>query len=95
MRIAVACDGTTVSAHFGRCERYLLAESEGEGVPGHHADGGCSPHAKRSYRLFRLVDGAAGSEKDFAGKKGLIENDDSLFAPGDCPREVHAHLTLP
>jgi predicted Fe-Mo cluster-binding NifX family protein len=25
MRVAIACDGDQVSAHFGRCERYLVA----------------------------------------------------------------------
>ncbi len=28
MKIAIACDGNNVSAHFGKCEKYVLFESE-------------------------------------------------------------------
>lgn len=29
MKIAIACDGADVSPHFGRCEKYLMAEVKG------------------------------------------------------------------
>ncbi|MCE5218065.1 NifB/NifX family molybdenum-iron cluster-binding protein [bacterium] len=29
MKAAIACDGTRVSQHFGRCEKYLVAELDG------------------------------------------------------------------
>ncbi len=68
MRIAVACDGTTVSAHFGRCERYLLAESEGEGEnvevvewltnPGHEP--GALPELMREKGVSWVIAGGAG-----------------------------------
>lgn len=32
MRVAVACDANQVSRHFGRCERFLIADVEGEQV---------------------------------------------------------------
>lgn len=28
MKIAISCDGTSVSAHFGRCEKYVVFEEE-------------------------------------------------------------------
>jgi len=28
MKVAISCDGSAVSAHFGRCEKYILFEAE-------------------------------------------------------------------
>jgi predicted Fe-Mo cluster-binding NifX family protein len=32
MRVAVACDGDQVGPHFGRCEKFLMAEVQGANV---------------------------------------------------------------
>ncbi len=34
MKIAISCDGEKVSAHFGRCEKYILFEEEGGELKG-------------------------------------------------------------
>jgi predicted Fe-Mo cluster-binding NifX family protein len=66
MRIAVACDNNEVSPHFGRCEKYLLAEIEGTDVqllqwlenPGHEP--GALPELMRQAGVEVVLAGGAG-----------------------------------
>ena len=66
MKVAVACDETFVSPHFGRCERYLLAAVEGTEVkllqwldnPGHEP--GALPELMRQQGVTLVVAGGAG-----------------------------------
>lgn len=66
MKIAVACDGTDVSAHFGRCERYLLVsvvndvpgEIEWLDNPGHEP--GALPELMRQNDVDVVLAGGAG-----------------------------------
>lgn len=43
MKIAISCDGNMVSAHFGRCEKYVLFEEE-NGKLKDRCEVGCPPH---------------------------------------------------
>jgi predicted Fe-Mo cluster-binding NifX family protein len=66
MRIAVACDGDRISPHFGRCERFLIAEIEGEQVqvsewmanPGHEP--GLLPRLMVERKVECVLAGGAG-----------------------------------
>lgn len=66
MKVAVACDDSSVSPHFGRCERYLLAEVEGCQVrllqwlenPGHEP--GALPELMRQQGVALVLAGGAG-----------------------------------
>lgn len=66
MRIAVACDGDKISPHFGRCERFLIAEIEGEQVqvsewmanPGHEP--GLLPRLMAERKVECVLAGGAG-----------------------------------
>lgn len=66
MKAAIACDGTQVSPHFGRCERYLVAEVEGTDTrnvqwmanTGH--EHGVLPEVVRREGLQVVVAGGAG-----------------------------------
>jgi predicted Fe-Mo cluster-binding NifX family protein len=66
MKIAIACDGTDVSPHFGRCERYLMAEVNGTdiklldwlGNPGHEP--GALPRLMAEQGVKVVVAGGAG-----------------------------------
>ena len=66
MRVAVACDGDQVSPHFGRCERYLIAEVSGTDIalvkwlenPGHEP--GALPELMRSTGVGVVLAGGAG-----------------------------------
>ena len=43
MKIAISCDGNMVSAHFGRCEKFVLFEEE-NGKLKSRSEVGCPPH---------------------------------------------------
>ena len=66
MKVAVACDDTMVSPHFGRCDRYLIAEVEGADIrllqwldnPGHEP--GALPELMRQLGVAVVVAGGAG-----------------------------------
>jgi predicted Fe-Mo cluster-binding NifX family protein len=66
MKIAIACDGTAVSPHFGRCERYLIAEVEGTDIklrewldnPGHEP--GALPRLMQEQGVQVVLAGGAG-----------------------------------
>lgn len=66
MKAAIACDGTQVSPHFGRCEKYLLAEVEGTDIrltqwlenPGHEP--GLLPQVMQREGVQVVVAGGAG-----------------------------------
>ena len=66
MKIAVACDDTSVSPHFGRCEKYLIATVEGTDIrltqwlanPGHEP--GALPELMRQEGVAVVVAGGAG-----------------------------------
>lgn len=66
MKIATACDGTNVSPHFGRCERYLLAEVNGTNIellgwlenPGHEP--GALPRLMQEQGVHVVLAGGAG-----------------------------------
>ena len=66
MRVAVACDGETVSPHFGRCERFLVAEVSGTSIdrlpdlvnPGHEP--GLLPRIMREQGIECVLAGGAG-----------------------------------
>ncbi len=66
MKIAVATDGTQVSAHAGRCEQYLVALVEGKRLvsrstvpnPGHEP--GRFPRLMRDLGVERLLVGGIG-----------------------------------
>lgn len=66
MKIAIACDDTFVSPHFGRCEKYLLAEISGTEVrlvewlanPGHEP--GALPELMRQQGVAVVLAGGAG-----------------------------------
>jgi predicted Fe-Mo cluster-binding NifX family protein len=66
MKVAIACDGTAVSPHFGRCEKYLLAEVDGEDVnllewlenPGHEP--GALPRLMAQVGVQVVLAGGAG-----------------------------------
>ncbi|MBU0608375.1 MAG: dinitrogenase iron-molybdenum cofactor biosynthesis protein [Armatimonadetes bacterium] len=66
MKIAVACDDTMVSPHFGRCDRYLIAEVEDADIrllqwldnPGHEP--GALPELMRQQGVVVVVAGGAG-----------------------------------
>ena len=66
MKIAIATDGTEVSAHFGRCQAYLVAEvRDGEVVsrevvpnPGHEP--GRLPHLMQDLGVKCLIAGGRG-----------------------------------
>ncbi len=66
MKVAIACDGTAVSPHFGRCEKYLLAEVNGEDVnllewlenPGHEP--GALPRLMAQLGVQAVLAGGAG-----------------------------------
>ena len=66
MKIAVACDGTLVSPHFGRCDKYLIAEVEGTDVrlvqwlanPGHEP--GALPELMQQHGVVVVMAGGAG-----------------------------------
>ena len=66
MKVAVACDDAVVSPHFGRCEKYLIAEIEGTNIhlvewlenPGHEP--GALPELMRQRGIAVVVAGGAG-----------------------------------
>jgi len=66
MKVAVACDGTEVSPHFGRCQRYLIADLQGADItlvewlesPGHEP--GVLPELMRQKGVELVVVGGAG-----------------------------------
>ena len=66
MKVAVTCDDTVVSPHFGRCEKYLIAEVEGTNIrlvewlenPGHEP--GALPELMRQRGIAVVVAGGAG-----------------------------------
>jgi predicted Fe-Mo cluster-binding NifX family protein len=66
MKIATACDGTDVSPHFGRCERYLMAEVSGAEIklldwldnPGHEP--GALPRLMQQQGVNVVLAGGAG-----------------------------------
>ena len=66
MRVAVACDGTEVSPHFGRCQQYLIADLQGTDItlrewlanPGHEP--GALPELMRRKGVELVVAGGAG-----------------------------------
>jgi predicted Fe-Mo cluster-binding NifX family protein len=66
MKVAVACDGTEVSPHFGRCQRYLIADLQGADItliewlesPGHEP--GVLPELMREKGVELVVAGGAG-----------------------------------
>jgi len=66
LKIAVACDGSDVSAHFGRCERYMfvsvdadvLGEIEWLENPGHEP--GALPELMRQNNVDVVLAGGAG-----------------------------------
>lgn len=66
MKIAIACDGTDVSPHFGRCEKYLMAEVNGVDIklldwlsnPGHEP--GALPRLMQEQDVQIVLAGGAG-----------------------------------
>lgn len=66
MKVAIACDGIAVSPHFGRCERYLVAEVEGAQIalqewlpnPGHEP--GALPRLMAQQGVSVVLAGGAG-----------------------------------
>jgi predicted Fe-Mo cluster-binding NifX family protein len=66
MRVALACDGTQVSPHFGRCEKYLIAEVNGTDInilewlenPGHEP--GALPALMQRKEINVVLAGGAG-----------------------------------
>lgn len=66
MKIAIACDGTNVSPHFGRCEKYLMAEVNGADIklldwlenPGHEP--GTLPRLMAEQNVNVVLAGGAG-----------------------------------
>ena len=66
MKIAIACDGTNVSPHFGRCEKYLMAEVNGTEIklldwlenPGHEP--GALPRLMAEQGVSVVLAGGAG-----------------------------------
>lgn len=66
MIVAVACEGTEVSPHFGRCQRFLLAQVAGQEIkllewlenPGHEP--GLLPELMRQQGVELVVAGGAG-----------------------------------
>lgn len=66
MKIAIACDGTDVSPHFGRCEKYLMAEVNGMDIklldwlanPGHEP--GALPRLMQEVGVNVVLAGGAG-----------------------------------
>lgn len=66
MKIAIACDGTDVSPHFGRCEKYLMAEVLGTEIellgwldnPGHEP--GALPRLMAQEGVSMVLAGGAG-----------------------------------
>jgi hypothetical protein len=65
-RVAVACDGELVGPHSGRCERFLLAEVDGQAVtvvgrlqtPEHEP--GLLPRLRREHNMHCVLAGGAG-----------------------------------
>lgn len=66
MKVAVACDDNLVSPHFGRCQRYLIAELTGTEVklvqwldnPGHEP--GALPALMHQEQVALVIAGGAG-----------------------------------
>jgi len=66
MRVAVACDGNQVSPHFGRCERFLIADIDGGqvtvrqwlAIPGHQP--GLLPQLMAEQEVDCVLAGGAG-----------------------------------
>jgi predicted Fe-Mo cluster-binding NifX family protein len=66
MKVAVACNGTEVSPHFGRCQRYLIADLQGAEItlvewlesPGHEP--GVLPELMRQKGVELVLAGGAG-----------------------------------
>ncbi len=66
MKVAIACDGADVSPHFGRCEKYLMAEVNEGNVklldwldnPGHEP--GALPRLMAQQGVKTVMAGGAG-----------------------------------
>jgi len=78
MRVAVACDEQQVSPHFGRCQRYLLAEVASGQVkllqwlenPGHEP--GALPALMRDAGVAMVLAGGAGPRaQQLLGEYGI------------------------
>lgn len=78
MNVAVACEGTLVSPHFGRCERYLIASIEGSDIqlvqwltnPGHEP--GALPALMQQQGVQIVLAGGAGPRaQQLLGQYGI------------------------
>ncbi len=83
MRVAVACEGPEVSPHFGRCERFLIADLAGaeikllEWVPNPGHEPGVLPELMRGKGVELVVAGGAGPRA-----QGLFAEAGIEFIPG-------------
>lgn len=83
MRVAVACDGDQISPHFGRCERFLIADVKEEQVqvrdwmdnPGHEP--GLLPRLMAQHGVECVIAGGAGPRA-----LGLFADAGIGFIPG-------------
>lgn len=83
MRVAVACDGELVSPHFGRCERFLMADVQGTEVtvvewmtcPGHEP--GLLPRLMQERGVECVLAGGAGPRA-----VAMLEEAGIQFVPG-------------
>ncbi len=83
MKVAVACDGTQLSPHFGRCQRYLIADLKSPDItlvewlesPGHEP--GVLPELMRQKGVELVVAGGAGPRA-----QGLFAAAGIEFIPG-------------
>ena len=95
MRVAVACDGKMVSAHFGRCERYMVADVDGATVntlpdlvnPGHEP--GVLPRLMKEHGIECVLAGGAGPRA-----VGLLNDAGIQFVAGVCGEAAEALKAL-
>ena len=95
MKVAVACNGTEVSPHFGRCQRYLIADLEGAEIslvewlesPGHEP--GVLPELMRRKGVELVLAGGAGPRA-----QGLFAAAGIEFFPGVTGPAVEALQAL-
>ncbi|WRS27648.1 NifB/NifX family molybdenum-iron cluster-binding protein [Oscillospiraceae bacterium MB08-C2-2] len=96
MKLAVACDGSQVSGHFGHCESFLICEVENGNLlrcesfasPGH--DSGSLPNFLQEKGASLVISGGMGEGAQKALKQRNIEV--LTGASGDALQAVRQYL---
>jgi predicted Fe-Mo cluster-binding NifX family protein len=100
MKIAIACDGTGVSPHFGRCEKYLMAEVNGAEIklldwldnPGHEP--GALPRLMQQQGVNVVLAGGVGPRAQQLLAASGIELITGVTGDGLKALQAYAHGTL-